>query len=153
MKRLLPIIFLLLLYSSLLLVLMSGGCGKNSTSSTVQFMPGTYRGIYEVIKHWQSPDQEMKVDTMNFYFIQPDTFRMYLADDDNYRRFCDVIRGKFIFGRDSLKLQNITTNTSQQCTPGEEPGAEYQYLVDHGIIVFKTSDTALYRRIELWNKL
>jgi hypothetical protein len=154
MKRFYSLYFIVLIGGIVASLVIYDGCSKNSTSSTVEFMPGSYKGIYEVIQHWQSPDEFAKVDTMNFYFIQPDTFRMYLdTAADKGRRFCDVIRGKYLFGRDSLQLLNISINGSQQCTPGEDPGAAYQYLVDHGTIIFKTSDTALYRRIELWNKL
>ncbi len=153
MRRLFIIFLILFISAASTLLVTSGGCGKNSTSSPVQFMPGTYKGIYEVIQHWQSPDQLIKIDTMNFYFVEPDTFRMYHNDADQDWLFCDVIAGKFLFGRDSLKLQNIGLNSSQKCVIDEKPQAEYLYLVDHGTIVFKTSDTALYRRIELWNKL
>jgi hypothetical protein len=127
-------------------------CNKNGTDSQVSFHPGTYKGTYKVIQHWQSPDEVLKVDTMMFYFIAPDTFRMRLDTLlDQARRFCDA-SGKFFYGRDSLIINNVTINAAQLCDPGDKPLADFGYHIIAGDIVFKTSDTAIYREIVLWTR-
>lgn len=149
-------LFYILVVGGLMGLIISGfliySCSKNGTGSTVSFAPGTYKGTYRVT-YAPTTGLEPKVDTMMFTFIRPDTFRMRFSDDDEAHRFCETTRGFYIFGYDSLKIYDVQINTSQQCVWEESPQANYQYLVDHNTIVFKTSMVDdMSRRIDLWVK-
>ncbi len=125
-------------------------CNKNSTDSQVSFHPGTFKGTYKIIQHWQSPNEVLKVDTMMFYFVVPDTFRMRHATEDLEHKFCEA-NGKYLYGMDSLKISSVTLYP-QTCDPGDKPQADFRYYIIGGDIVFRTSDTALYREIVLWTR-
>jgi hypothetical protein len=138
------------LFLPVAILLILSNCNNNSTGSQVSFHPGTFKGTYKIIQHWQSPNEVLKVDTMMFSFIVPDTFRMRLAPEDQEQRFCEA-NGKYIFGMDSLKISSVTIYP-QTCAPEEKPQADFRYYIIGGDIVFKTSDTALYREIVLWTR-
>jgi hypothetical protein len=133
------------------LLLVSIGCGSDPVE-TIQFKPGTYTGTYRVAYHWLTPNEEIKMDTLLFYFISPKTFRMRFPDDGTDPPFCRA-NGTFTFNGISLSIDipDDSTNPYQDiCVLEEIPEGIYQYLVDGKTIIFKTSDTALNRRIELW---
>lgn len=125
-------------------------CSENGTGNQVSFHPGKYKGTYKIIQHWLSHDEVIKIDTMMFEFVVPDTFRMRLAPEDQGRSFCDA-NGKYLFGMDSLKVSSVTLYP-QTCDPDEKPQADFRYYIISGDIVFKTSDTALYREMVLWTR-
>lgn len=125
-------------------------CGENGTDSRVAFTPGVYKGIYRVVNDWQGPNEEIKVDTVTYTFIRPDTFRMVVAAEDKERRFCDV-SGTYVFTGDSLFVTEEFTYP-QICNPDEIPEAHYGYTTDSRDVIFRTVTTPFYREIRLWVK-
>ena len=127
------------------------GC-ENDPVETIQFKPGTYTGTYRIAYHWLTPNEEIKMDTLLFHFVTPKTFRMRFLDDGTDPPFCRA-NGTFIFDGSYLTIDipDDSINPYQDiCVPEEIPEGIYQYMVDGKTIIFKTADTALNRRIELW---
>lgn len=129
-------------------------CGGDKVTNPVSFEPGKYKGIFKVTFNRPTPMSAVFVDTMEFRFGTNDTMYTDYSPDDIDHNACPVL-GRYLFGNDSLTITVLLPNrTQEQCNPSLSPQAQYDYLVQGNIIVFKTSssaDTARY--IELWNKM
>jgi len=132
------------------LVLAFSGCSNNDSDGGVSFTTGVHKGVYRVVNDWQGPNEEIKVDTVNFTFIRPDTFRMVVTSEDQHREFCDV-SGSYIFTGDSLFV-TVEYTYPQICVPEEIPEAHYLYTTDSRDVIFKTATSPRYREIRLWIK-
>lgn len=135
---------------AILLLVLAVSCSENGADSKVAFAPGVYKGIYRVVNDWQGPNEEIKVDTVTYTFIRPDTFRMVVAAEDKERKFCDVT-GTYLFSGDSLFVTEEFTYP-QICNPDEIPEARYGYTTDSRDVIFRTVTTPFYREIRLWVK-
>jgi hypothetical protein len=134
-----------------ILLIMPIGC-HNDDVERVQFKPGTYTGIYRIAYNYMTPNEVIKIDTLLFYFVAPESFRMRFTDDGSDPFFCRA-NGTYLFDGSILTIDipDDSTNPYQDiCVPGEEPEGIYQYMVDGKTFIFRTADTVLNRRIELW---
>jgi hypothetical protein len=135
---------------ALLATLMLVTCGDDSSSSNeASFKPGTYTGILTITEHKESPNEFSLSDTLMFNFYQGDSFRVDTLQGDTDILFCPI-KGKYTYTRDSLKIHTITLTRPEVCNRLDTVDANFRLLdTDHGWLIYTTSDTALYRQLEI----
>jgi hypothetical protein len=136
---------------ALLATLMLVTCGDDSSSSNeASFKPGTYTGILTITQHKGDPVHESSdVDTLIFYFYAGDSFRADTVAGEPDPLFCPI-KGEYSYTRDSLKISDISLARPAICIHLDTVDANFRLLdTDHGWLVYTTSDTALYRQLEI----
>ncbi len=129
-------------------------CGGDKVTNPVSFSPGKYKGMYKVTINVPAAMSAVFVDTMEFRFGTNDTMYTDYSPDDVDHNACPV-RGEYFLKNDSLGIVvDMPNRLNENCNPDLSPQAQYYYMVQGDVIIFRTSssaDTARY--IELWNKI
>jgi hypothetical protein len=140
------------LFIALTATLLVVTCGDDSSSSNSNptFGPGTYTGILTITEHRYSPNEFTLVDTLMYIFYQGDSFRVDTLPGDPDPLFCPS-KGKYSYTNDSLKVHNMATTRPEVCNHADTIDANFYFYGpdSKGWLIYKTSDTALYRQLEL----